>query len=454
MKATIPRVMFAAFNSGSGKTTITCAVLKAFAQQGLDPAAFKCGPDYIDPMFHSEVIGVKSRNLDLFMLNEETVKYLLVKNARQAKLAVLEGVMGYYDGLGANSTTASSYHLAAVTRTPVILIVNCKGSSLSLAALIKGFVEFRADSMIKGVILNQLSAPLYPLYKKMIEAETGIEVLGYFPWLQESTLGSRHLGLITAAEIDDLSRRITLLTDQACQSIDLDRIRQIAVSAQDLDYCDLPVEKIAAVMIAVAKDKAFSFYYQDSLELLERAGATLIPFSPLTDAGLPECDGLILGGGYPEVYARQLAENGAMRASVRSAIHGGLPCIAECGGFMYLLNQITADDTDYEMVGNIPGKAYMTPALSRFGYIRLVAQSDNMLCAAGETIHAHEFHYSDSTANGNSFIAVKPSGARQWPCIHAGRTLFAGYPHLHLWSNPNFAYSFIRKCSEYRSARA
>lgn len=283
MQAKIPRLMFAAVNSGSGKTTITCAVLKALLEQGTAPAAFKCGPDYIDPMFHSEIIGIQSRNLDLFMLSEEVVKHLLVRNAKNAHIAVLEGVMGYYDGFGGNSAVASSYHLAAVTDTPVILVVNCKGSSLSLAALIKGFVQFRADSRIRGVILNHLSESLYPVYKKMIEEETGTEVLGYFPWLKENTLESRHLGLITAQEVEDLQKKISRLAGQAGKSIALDRLLAIAQEAEVLEWHQIPIEKGAPVEIAVARDKAFCFYYQDSLDLLEKMGAKMVPFSPLHD---------------------------------------------------------------------------------------------------------------------------------------------------------------------------
>lgn len=454
MKAKIPRLMFAAFNSGSGKTTITCAVLRALMEKGINPAAFKCGPDYIDPMFHSEIIGVKSRNLDLFMLSEDVAKYLFATNARGAQIAILEGVMGYYDGLGANSTIASSYHLAAVTDTPVVLIINCKGSSLSLAALIKGFVAFRADSRIKGVILNNLSPSLYPLYKEMIESEAGLEVVGYMPWIEESTLGSRHLGLITAGEVEDLQKKITTLARQASDSIDIDKLLKIAQKAEEIDCKDFEIEKGTEVEIAVAKDKAFCFYYQDSLDLLEKMGAKIIPFSPLKDRIIPECDGLILGGGYPEVFAGELSENIFMLRSIKEAISDDLPCIAECGGFMYLQDSLAdTKGNQYGMVGSLKGEAFMTERLKRFGYVKLVSQSDNLLCGEGETTNAHEFHYSDSTANGSGFQAIKPSSGKGWECIHTRENLFAGYPHIHLWGNVNFAYSFIEKCRKYRAKR-
>ncbi len=454
MKAKIPRLMFAAFNSGSGKTTITCAVLKALMEKGINPAAFKCGPDYIDPMFHSEIIGVNSRNLDLFMLSEDVVKYLFFTNVRNAQIAILEGVMGYYDGLGANSTIASSYHLAAVTNTPVVLIVNCKGSSLSLAALIKGFAAFRADSRIEGVILNNLSPGLYPLYKEMIESEAGIEVVGYMPWIKESTIGSRHLGLITAAEVEDLQEKITTLAQQASDSIEIDKLLLIAQKADDLDYEDFEIEKGTEIEIAVAQDKAFCFYYQDSLDLLAKMGAKITTFSPLKDQALPQCDGLILGGGYPELFAGELSENTAMLLSIKNALTHDLPCIAECGGFMYLQDSLAdTKGNQYGMVGSLKGEAFMTEKLKRFGYVKLVAQSDNLLCVNGEIINAHEFHYFDSTANGSGFQAIKPSSGKGWECIHTGENIFAGYPHIHLWGNVNFAYSFIEKCKKYRAKR-
>ncbi len=450
MKARIPRLMFAAFNSGSGKTTITCAVLKVLLEKGINPAAFKCGPDFIDPMFHSEIIGVKSRNLDLFMLTEDIVKYLLAVNGKDAQIAILEGVMGYYDGLGANSTMASSYHLAAVTDTPVILVVNCKGSSLSLAALIKGFAAFRSDSRIRGVILNHLSFALYPLYKEMIEKEAGIEVLGCFPWVQESTLSSRHLGLITAAEVEDLQDKLRLLAQKALESIDMNKLLAIAHEASDIEYQDIPIQKYADVRLAVAKDPAFCFYYEDSLDLLKRMGAQIIPFSPLQDQTLPLCDGLLLGGGYPEVYARELSENKTMHHSIKDALSDGLPCLAECGGFMYLMDQVTdLKGNPYRMAGYLKGEAFMTEKLNRFGYIRLVSQTDNLLCKKGETIGAHEFHYSDSTVNGCGFKAIKPASGKEWDCIYTENNIFAGYPHIHLWGNIQFAYSFIQKCKAY-----
>jgi len=451
MKVKLPRVMFAAPNSGDGKTTITCAVLKALLENGHKLAAFKCGPDYIDPMFHSEVVGAHSRNLDLFMLSEKTCRYLLVKNAEHKDIAIMEGVMGYYDGISGQSTKASSYDLAAKTETPVILIVGCKGAHLSVAALIKGFAEFRKDSNIQGVILNNVSEALYLSYKELVEKETGIPVVGFFPMIQECRLESRHLGLVTAAELHGLQEMTARLAAQAKKSINLGLLLEIARQAPELVY-EVPfLEELGKVRVAVARDKAFCFYYQDSLELLEKMGAELIYFSPLADSTLPDCDGLILGGGYPELYARELAGNETMREAIRKAVNDGLPCIAECGGFMYLFDAMRIEDTEgqllrYPMAGAIRGESFMTKKLNRFGYVTLTAQMDNLLANQGEEINAHEFHYSDSTSNGQNYLATKTTGSGGWSCIHASGTLFAGYPHIHLWGNPDFAGNFIRGC--------
>jgi cobyrinic acid a,c-diamide synthase len=310
-------------------------------KRGRIPAAFKCGPDYIDPMFHTEVIGAKSRNLDLFMLSQEVCSYLLAVNSAEADIAVLEGVMGYYDGLGAQSTEASSYHLASVTRTPVIFIVNCGGASLSLAAMIRGFISFREDSGLKGIILNNLSPSLYPRYKEILEKETGLPVAGFFPKMPECSLESRHLGLITAQEVIGLQHKLKLLARQAEETLDLDLLLTIAAEAPELDYTELTISKGPSVTIGVAKDKAFCFYYQDNLELLEKMGASILYFSPLDDKALPACDGLMLGGGYPEIYASRLSKNTSMLTSVKQALHSGMPCLAECGGYMYLLDTLT-----------------------------------------------------------------------------------------------------------------
>ena len=444
----IPRFMISAPGSGSGKTTIVCALLKALMNKGHRVAAFKSGPDYIDPMFHSKVIGAKSRNLDVFMLGKEIVPYLVAKNSKEADVAVFEGAMGFYDGMG-KTVEASAYDLAVTCDTPVILVVNGKGAALSIAATIKGFKEFRSDSHIVGAIINNVNPMSYMFYKDVIEKETGVKLLGYFPVMQNCGFESRHLGLITAEEIGDLQQIVERLAEQAAKSIDLEGLMELAQAASPLEYKEQNIEPVGKVKLAIAQDKAFCFYYQDALDLLCELGAELIPFSPINDAHLPECDGLILGGGYPELYAQQLADNKTMLQDIKAALGKGLPCFAECGGFMYLLERYVDGDKIFHWVGAIEGQSAMTPKLTRFGYVNITANEDNVLCPKGGKINAHEFHYSDSTNNGSGFAICKASGKGQWEGAHTTDTLYAGYPHMHLWGNTEFARSFVEHCREY-----
>ena len=450
MVSNIPRFMITAPMSGSGKTTITCGLLKAFLNKKIKTSAFKSGPDYIDPMFHSKVIGAHSRNLDIFMLGENTTKFLLAKNSKDAQLSILEGAMGYYDGIG-TTTKGSAYNLAKLTSTPVILCVNAKGAALSVAALIKGFIDFREDSNIKGVILNNVSPMTYKYYKKSIEEEIGVPLLGYMPNLPDCTLESRHLGLVTAGEIEDLQDLVDRLALEVSKSIDLDALYEIAKAAPPLEYEDIPVDKIDDVTIGVAMDKAFCFYYQDALDLLEELGAKLIYFSPLADKNLPQCDGIILGGGYPEIYAEELSGNREFIDSLHKAIDNKIPCFAECGGFMYLLEKFEdKNEKVYSFVGAIKGTSFMTSKLTRFGYISLTANKDNMFGLQGQGINGHEFHYSDSTNNGFDFAVLKASGTSHWNCAHTSSTLYAGYPHIHLYGNVDFAKNFVKVCVNYK----
>ena len=446
MEAVIPRILFAGTNSGCGKTTVTCAVLQALVNRGLRVGAFKCGPDYIDPMFHSRIIGAKSANLDSYFFDDNTLRFLLARNGADRDVSILEGVMGFYDGMGLTSTQASTYSVARITQTPAVLVVGAKGASLSILAAIQGFLDFCPDNRIQGVILNLCTPATYgPLAEQIEQRFAGrIRLLGFLPKLPDCALESRHLGLVTAAEVENLQEKLRILAAQAERTIDLDGLLQLAKTAPGI-CCD-PVELPRfeeKVRIAVARDPAFCFYYEDSLEALTRMGAALIPFSPLTDSELPEnIQGLYLGGGYPELYARQLSENASMRRSVKSALTKGLPCIAECGGFLYLTEAIA----DFPMVGFLSGKSYDTGKLTRFGYVLLRAKTDQMLCKAGEEIRGHEFHHWDCTEPGSAFTAVKELSGKRWECVVSTPTLYAGFPHFHFYANPSFAVNFYRAC--------
>lgn len=451
-----PRLMLAAASSGSGKTTIACAILQALTRMGEHPVSFKCGPDYIDPMFHRQVLGIPSRNLDLFFSDEATAAYLLQKNSENFSLAFIEGVMGYYDGI-ATTTEASSWQLAKATQTPVVLVLNCKGMSVSIAAQLGGYLSYQPDSQIKGVILNQVSKSIYPEIKALIEQRYDVAVCGYMPKMSDCSLESRHLGLVTAEEIGDLQQRLEKLGEQAMQTIDLPLLLKIAAQAPALAVpaVQLPAPNPTPLRIGVARDKAFSFYYADNLELLEQLGAQLVEFSPLHDPQLPDdLDGLLLGGGYPELYADTLSQNRTLMAQIKAALQNGLPCIAECGGFQYLCEQLEgADSKSYPMVGFLPGSSFRTPSLRRFGYVRLTAQKDNLLCKKGEGFAAHEFHYWDSQHCGNGCIAQKPYRRSSWECVVCDENFWAGYPHLYFYADVQMAKNFLNRCNRFHTQK-
>ena len=487
MKKRIPRILLAAGASGSGKTLLTCGLLQVLVNRGIKTVSFKCGPDYIDPMFHTQVIGTKSRNLDTFFTGEEITRYLLAKNSADCEIAVMEGVMGFYDGVAGTTTLASAYDLARVTDTPVILIVNSKGMSVSLAAYIKGFLEYKKDSRIKGVIFNQMSPMLYPRMKKLVEEELGIKVLGYVPRVEDCVIESRHLGLILPEEIPELKGRLLKLAEVLENSLEIEEILKLANEAPVLEYPLLEktderslcqpagtsaiAEKVkrevdaltemsqvytwkspGKLRIGLAKDEAFCFFYEDNLDLLRSMGAELVAFSPVHDGHLPEnLDGLLLYGGYPELNGKALEENLSMRQEIAVAIKDGMPCLAECGGFMYLHEKMEGmDGKCYEMVGVIPGKVWRTPRLTRFGYITLKQKLPVLGVADIGLSPAHEFHYFDSENCGTTFHATKPESSRGWNCIHGTDNMLAGFPHLYYYANPKIPQAFLKKCLEYK----
>lgn len=461
-----PRIMLAAPKSGSGKTLLTCGLLEVLRRRGLNPIACKCGPDYIDPMFHRYVLGIPGRNLDSFFLPAEGVRKVLVDAVReeQAGIAVLEGVMGYYDGLGGTETSASSWEIAEITDTPAILVLDCKGASLSVAAMASGFLHFRKKSHIAGVILNRVSSMYYERLAAAVEEASGLPVLGYLPESEEYRMESRHLGLFLPGEIDRLRERIGRLADQMEKSIAVERVLEVAgmlplrIENKEKEKAEnesMEAESIAKfpacqeqkvtsrVRIGVARDEAFCFYYQENFRLLEQMGAELVYFSPLRDKKIPDrVDGLLFGGGYPENYARELAKNAAMRESIRRSIAAGMPFLAECGGFLYLHRTLEGSDgKHWEMAGVYPFDAYRTNRLRRFGYVRLLTSS-------GQEIHGHEFHYWESEDPGTDWEAVKPTGNRSWRCIHEKGGQIGGFPHLYYASCPDFLRKWLDVCAK------
>ncbi|MCH5208670.1 MAG: cobyrinate a,c-diamide synthase [Oscillospiraceae bacterium] len=442
------RITLCGTNSGCGKTTVTAAVLKALLNRGISAASFKCGPDYIDPMFHSRIIGAQSYNLDRFFCDDDTLKFLLEKHSRKADISVIEGVMGFYDG-----GWASSYELSQALDTPAVIVVDCKGMGASVGAVIKGFLSYRYPNNIAGFIFNRLSERLIPEVRTICE-ELNTEFFGYLPYCKNAEIKSRHLGLLTADEISDLQTKAQILAKAAEENVNLDRLIELS-DAGDLGGYKAPaLTKITKkpVVIAAAKDAAFCFTYRENIELLEELGCEIRYFSPLSDKMLPEnTRGIILCGGYPELYAERLSKNTAMLSELRERILGGMPTIAECGGFMYLHETLENESgKPFPAVGVINGAAFKTEKLQRFGYVNLTAKRDNLLCKAGETIPAHEFHYYESSDAGEDFSAEKTNGA-VYSCIHADEKIYAGFPHLYFYAAPLIAENFVKKCVEYNS---
>ena len=452
--ARIPRILIAAPASGSGKTMITTGLLALLKRRGLSCAAFKCGPDYIDPMFHRHVLGIPGGNLDSFFLDGTEVRRLFVKRAGMKDMAVIEGVMGYYDGVAGNTVQASTYEIAGITDSPVILVLDGKKSSLSLAAELKGFREYKRDSRIAGVILNRTSLLMLERLKPFLE-EQGVVCLGAVPKCAEAEFESRHLGLSIPEEQAQFAARVEKLADRLEQCLDVDGICRLAEAAPPVIVPE--TEEKAAVSkaaeekaaeekaaeprkkrrMAIARDEAFCFYYQENLDFLEASGWELVPFSPLLDARLPErTAAVLLGGGYPEIYAKQLSENRSMLEEIRRAADGGVKLLAECGGFLYLHDSLEGSDGGvYPMAGVIQGNGYRTSRLSRFGYITL--------SGPGGSIRGHEFHYWDSTAPGASMRAQKPGSDRGWDCMYVTEHMVAGFPHLYYLSSPQWILGFL-----------
>lgn len=459
----IPGILFAAASSGCGKTTITCGALRAWQRKGLKIKAWKCGPDYIDPMFHKQVLGIPGGNLDSFFLSKEALKAQYQQKNAGFDLAVMEGVMGYYDGLGGISTQASTYEVAQAADVPVILILDGKGASLSLAAMLRGFLLYQKDSHIVGVILNRTSPMIGARLKPVLEAE-GVKYLGCVPVSKEIQFDSRHLGLVMPEEVPQIQKQLDEIADLLEESVDLDGILELARSYaekvennEDAGLAECQTSQVAMgtpetglftesrnpLRIAVARDEAFCFYYQENFRLLEQMGAELVYFSPLRDKKIPDrVDGLLFGGGYPENYARELAKNAAMRESIRRSIAAGMPFLAECGGFLYLHRTLEGSDgKHWEMAGIYPFDAYRTNRLRRFGYVRLLTSS-------GQEIHGHEFHYWESEDPGTDWEAVKPTGNRSWRCIHEKGGQIGGFPHLYYASCPDFLRKWLDECAK------
>lgn len=459
MLTPLPRILITAPKSGAGKTTLTCALMGALRERGLRMLACKCGPDYVDPTFHERLGAVRRLNLDAFFQSETLMRDLLAHAGRDCDIACIEGAMGYYDGVG-TTTKASAWDVARITDTPALLVLDARGACASLAAQVLGFVAMRTPSHVAGVVIDHAGAALADKVAPVIERECGVPVLGYLPHDEAIALPSRHLGLVLAQDLPDLDKKLARLASLAQDCLDVDAILALAQTAPQLSSSgSWPLPPCldaheSAPVIAVARDEAFCFYYAEELELLEDLGAKLAFFSPLHNENLPEgASGLFLGGGYPELHARELSSNTAMREAVRAALAQGMPAIAECGGFLYLLERLTDDDgTAWPLVGACPGGAERKPH-GRFGYTELETQGTGLLGPAGTALRGHEFHRWEADDTGADVLARKPESERSWYAAHHTPSLYAGFPHLYLPGSADVARRFVHACAAWGAQR-
>lgn len=462
---TFPRVVIAGTQSGVGKTTLTIGLLAAFKQIGLTVQGFKAGPDYIDPSYHTAVTGRASRNLDTWLLKPDAVLWSFQNASKDADISVIEGVMGLYDGLGGTQDVGSTAHLAKLLDAPIILLIDGEKFSRSAAAIVLGYLSFDPKCRIAGVIVNNVSGRgHYDLIKRAIEKHISIPVLGFLCQDKRIKMPERYLGLIPAEEAISFLSFIDAIVDALTTHVDLNRILRIAKSAPPLvltsqPFSERPIAPIAPIVkstprIAVARDVAFNFYYQDNLDLLERFGAEIIPFSPIKDEHLPKgVAGLYFGGGFPEMVAPQLEQNSSLRAEIKNQIEAGMPTYAECGGLMYLSESIKDHQgKSWQMVGAMPGNILMTDRLQNFGYTIVKATRDTLLARKGERIKGHEFHYSLSdTIPVLGMEAYHIPSRKNRPERYEGfakDNFLASYVHVHFLSKPQWAKRLVEKAEE------
>lgn len=459
----LPRLLFAAPMSGSGKTTITAGLIAALRRRGLRIAPFKCGPDYIDPGYHALAAGRPCHNLDSWLIPPDQIAGVLARRSAEADLAVIEGVMGLFDGYAGDDDTGSSAHIARLTATPVIIVLDARAMARTAAALIAGLRDFDRRLQIGGVILNRVGSPRHAaLIRDAVEQTVGVPVLGYVPRHDALTLPERHLGLVPVAEPGCWQEWLAEVAGRVEQTIDLDRLLAVAHTAPPLPAPAPPTLALvngARPVIAIARDEAFNFIYPDNLDLLQAAGAELAFFSPLHDTALPAGTAAIyLCGGFPELFADQLSTNQAMLAAIREAAAAGMPIYAECGGLMYLTETlIDQHGQAFAMAGVLPGSSRMTPRLN-LGYRTIVAQAETWLWRAGETVRGHEFHYSVWEARPTDLpplYTCLPDAMRPQPAsegVVIGQTL-ASYIHLHFLSCPVVAERFVAAASTFVAAQ-
>ena len=443
--------MIAATGSGAGKTTVTVALIAALRARGLKVAAFKCGPDYLDPTYHRRAAGVTSHNLDGWMMGRDAVLGTFTRAARDFDIAIIEGMMGLFDSATPTGDEGSTAEIAKWMRAPILLVVDASGMARSVAAMAAGYAHFDRDANVAGIICDRIGGRGHLEMLRMASSE--VPVVGGVPGNAELAFPERHLGLRTADENAVPERLFEAWGNLAAEWLDLDAIISIAREAPELeiDEPEISRAKEPRCRIGIAWDDAFHFYYEDNLRRLELLGAEITKFAPSRDAKLPEVDGLYFGGGYPEVLARELSENRSMIEALREFAKSSRPIYAECGGLMYLCDAIrTLDGVSWKMAGLIRGTAVMSSRLQALGYAEIETLAPSILGPIGTKFRGHQFRYS-TLENGDGALPhlyrVRPKWGAEFEEGYVRDNLIASYVHAHWASNPAVAEALVNACA-------
>ena len=446
----IPRIVIAGATSGVGKTSITCSIIYGLQKHGFSVQPFKVGPDYIDPGYLSSISKNETYNLDAWLMGEKQLLNSFTSNSKSS-ISVIEGVMGYYDGFGGDSNYASTHHVASITKSPVLLVLDASKTSRSIAATALGFIKFHRNSRIVGIILNKIGSKKHELLCRSALEKIKIPIIGVIPKNPLLTMPSRHLGLISTLENNVLKKQIKKVSKIISENIDINQIIKIAKNSSDLTKKSKPILKKTKTTIAVALDTSFNFYYQDNLEALRREGANLKFFSPVKDKKIPKCDGIYIGGGFPEILGDALEKNQIMKKSIKKLSEDNLPIYAECGGLMYLTKSILSENKKYKMIGLFDAETKMTKKM-RLNYTKGKIISKTPISEKLHNFQGHEFHYShlDSVSSDSKFAYILEIGEgikKHQDGLIQDNTL-ASYGHLYFDSS-NYAEIFVKNCIKY-----
>ena len=446
----IPRIVIAGATSGVGKTSITCSIIHSLQKHGFSVQPFKVGPDYIDPGYLSSISKHETYNLDVWLMGKNQLLNSFISNSK-SNVSVIEGVMGYYDGFGGDSNYASTHHVASLTKSPVLLVLDASKTSRSIAATALGFVKFHSNSRIVGIILNKIGSKKHEILCRTALEKTKIPIIGVIPKNPSLDMPSRYLGLISTLESKTLKTQIEKIAKIISKFLDINEIIKIIKNSTQLTKKSKPLHKKIKTTIAVALDTSFNFYYQDNLEALRREGANLKFFSPVKDKKVPKCDGLYIGGGFPEILGNSLEKNQIMKKLIKKLSEDNLPIYAECGGLMYLTKSISSQNKKYKMIGLFDAETKMTEKM-RLNYTKGKIITKNSISEKLHNFQGHEFHYSqlDSVSSDSKFAYTLEIGEgikKQQDGLIQDNTL-ASYGHLYFDSS-NYAQIFVKNCLKY-----